>query len=157
MYTITALNPLGDEKTTTVTLTIQECAGDMVSFTIELTFESGASTCSFVLKDRTTGEELEERSNFADYSTISIPMCRPATTYALVLKKTGTSGWGNNKATVKLADGRTLLSESLAAGATEKEYNFNERSSFELGDGATGSVPGCQRSDSVLFHEVPDC
>ena len=125
VYTITALNPLGEEKTTTVTLTIQECAGDMVSFSIELTFETGASTCSFVLKDRSTGEELEERSNFADYSTISIPMCRPATTYALVLKKTGTSGWGNNKATVKLADGRTLLSESLAAGATEKEYNFN--------------------------------
>ncbi|CBK21360.2 uncharacterized protein [Blastocystis hominis] len=52
-------------------------------------------------------------------------MCRPATTYALVLKKQGTGGWGNSKATVKLADGRTLLSESLAAGATEKEYNFN--------------------------------
>ena len=125
VYTITALNPLGDEKTATVTLTVQECAGDMVSFSIELTFETGASTCSFVLKDRATGEELEERSNFADYSSLSIPMCRPATTYALVLKKQGTGGWGNNKATVKLADGRTLLSESLAAGATEKEYNFN--------------------------------
>ena len=125
VYTITALNPMGEEKQTTITLSIQECAGDMVSFSIELTFETGASTCSFVLKDRSTGEELEERSNFADYSTISIPMCRPATTYSLVLKKAGTSGWGNNKATVKLADGRTLLSESLAAGATEKEYNFN--------------------------------
>ena len=125
VYTITALNPLGEEKTATITLTIQECAGDVVSFSIELTFETGASTCSFVLKDRSTGEELEERSNFADYSTISIPMCRAATTYALVLKKEGTSGWGNNKATVKLADGRVLLSESLAAGVSEKEYNFN--------------------------------
>ena len=124
-YTIKALTPAGEEKSTTITLTVEECSGDMVSFTIQLIFESGASACSFQLKDRSTGDVVEERSNFADSTTLSIPMCRAATTYSLVLKKTDTSGWGSNKAVVLLADGHTLLSESLAAGVTEKEYNFN--------------------------------
>ena len=125
-YTITAMNPMGEEKRSTVTLSILECAGDMIPITIELTFETKASTFSFVLKDRDAGEIVEERSNFADYSSVSIPVCLSAKIYTLVLKNTQPSTmYYNNMAVVKLDDGRILVSEMFPSVLGEKENNFN--------------------------------
>ena len=125
VHTITALNHLGEEKTTTVTVAVQACAGDHVFFTLIFEFGSDAASCSYQLKDRATGSIVDYRDAFINDYTLTIPMCRAATTYSLVLKKTDTSGWGSNNVKVQLADGSILLTESLAAGAAEKEYPFN--------------------------------
>ena len=125
VHTITALNHLGEEKQTTVTLAVQPCAGDHVFFTLIFEFGSDATTCSYQLKDRATGTVVDFRNSFINDYTLTIPMCREATTYNLVLKKTDTTGWGSNKVKVQLADGSILLTESLATGSAEKEYPFN--------------------------------
>ena len=127
IHTISAINHLGETKSTTVSVTVEICAGDMVSFSLVFTLESGASLCSFDLKDLTSGDIVESRPYLIDYQTFTIPMCRTAGKYALILKKSDTSGWGSNRVTVRLADGAELLTESLAAGVTSKEYNFNVR------------------------------
>lgn len=124
-YTISAMNHLGERKETTITLTVQICGEENISFTLELKLYSGASRCSFELIDQSTGDIVEMRNKLVDYSSFTIPMCRKATVYTLKLKHTTTDGWGNNKINVKLADGTTLLSESLASGVTQKEYQFN--------------------------------
>ena len=124
-HTITALNHLGEEKHTTVTIAVQRCAGDMISFTLIFEFGSGATSCSYQLLDRTTSQVVDSRSSFINDYTLSIPMCRPATTYLIRLMKTDTSGWGSNNVKVQLADGSILLTESLASGYYEKDYPFN--------------------------------
>ena len=124
-FTISAINHLGETKTTTVSVAVEICGNDKIAFTLEFYLETGANACSFELKDLATGTIVESRPNLINWMTFTIPMCREATTYALVLKHTGTSGWGANRVYVKLADGTTLLSESLAAGVSSKEYDFN--------------------------------
>lgn len=124
-YTLSAINHLGETKQTTISIAVEICGNDKISFTLEFTLSSGASTCSYELKDMATGTVVDYRDSLIDYSTMTVPMCSSATTYTLVLKKTTTAGWGSNHVSVKLADGTTLLTESLAAGVTSKEYNFN--------------------------------
>ena len=125
VYTITALNHLGETKTTTITLSVEICSGDKVAFTLEFQMESGATSCSYQLIDQSNMQVVSSRTSFINYYTLSIPMCEHATTYKIKLSKTDTTGWGSNKVIVKLADGTPLLSESLAAGVTSKEYPFN--------------------------------
>ena len=127
IHTISAINHLGETKSTTVSVTVNICAGELVSFSLEFFLESGANKCSFNLKDLTTSEIIESRSSMIEYQTFTIPMCRSAGKYGLILKKTDKTGWGSNRVTVRLADGSELLTESLAAGQTEKQYNFNVR------------------------------
>lgn len=125
VFTISAINHLGETKSTTVSVAVEICGNDKIAFTLEFHLETGANYCSFELKDLATGSIVESRPNLINWMTFTIPMCREATSYALVLKHTGTSGWGANRVYVKLADGTVLLSESLAAGVTSKEYAFN--------------------------------
>ena len=93
VYTISAVNHLGETKSTTVSVTVEICSGDMVSFSLVFTLESGAILCSFDLNDLTTGEIVESRPYLIEYQTFTIPMCRTTQKYSLILKKTDTSGW----------------------------------------------------------------
>ena len=124
-FTVSAVNHLGESKQTTITVKIEKCMGEMVQFSLVFYLESGAEKLSFDLKDLTSGEVVETRPRLVSYSTFTIPMCRVAQKYGLVLKKTDTTGWGANRVSVILSDGTTLLTESLAAGVTSKEYDFN--------------------------------
>ena len=125
VYTVSALNHLGERKETTISVTVEICTDDKINFSLEFVMAEGASACSFDLKDLSTGEIVTSRTSLFSQMTFTVPMCSRATTYALVLKHTSTSGWGSSKANVYLADGTLLLSESLAAGVSSKEYNFN--------------------------------
>ena len=125
VYTVSALNHLGERKETTISVTVEICTDDKVNFSLEFVMTEGASSCSFDLKDLATGEIVTSRTSLFSQMTFTVPMCAAATTYALVLKHATTAGWGSSKANVYLADGTLLLSESLAAGVSSKEYNFN--------------------------------
>ena len=130
-FTVSAINHLGETKSTTITVKVQLCSGDKTQFSLVFHLESGADKLSFDLKDLTSGQIVETRPRLASYSTFTIPMCHAAGKYALVLKKTDTTGWGANRVNVVLADGAILLTESLAAGVTSKEYNFNVKYNVE--------------------------
>ena len=125
VHTVSALNHLGERKETTISVTVEICTDDKINFSLEFVMMEGASSCSFDVKDLSTGEIVASRTSLFSQMTFTIPMCAKATTYALVLKHATNAGWGSSKANVYLADGTLLLSESLAAGVTSKEYNFN--------------------------------
>lgn len=97
VHTISAVNHLGETKSTTVSVTVEICSGDKVSFSLVFTLESGAILCSFDLKDLNTGEIMESRPYLIEYQTFTIPMCRITQKYSLILKKTDTSGWSANR------------------------------------------------------------
>ena len=124
-YQLSAVNHLGETKTTSITVSVEVCANDKIAFTLEFVMEGGGDECSFDLKDLSNDQIVVSRTKFANWNTLSLPMCQHATTYGLILKKTDTSGWGSNYVNVKLMDGTLLLKESLAAGVTQKEYQFN--------------------------------
>ena len=126
MFTITALTLLGEEKTTTITLSVEECSGNRVLFSIDGMMGSTISTYSLELKDRSTGEIVDQYESTKDVVPISLLKCRPATKYILVLKGNSGEGWDKEcYAAVKLADGRPLLSGALSTNEEEKEYAFN--------------------------------
>ena len=124
-YQLSAVNHLGETKTTSITVSVEVCSNDKIAFTLEFVMEGGGDACSFELKDLSNDQIVASRTKFANWNTLSLPMCQHATTYGLILKKTDTSGWGSNYVNVKLVDGTLLLKESLAAGSAEKEYQFN--------------------------------
>ena len=130
-FTVSAINHLGETKSTTITVKIERCSGDKTQFSLLFHLESGADKLSFDLKEVASGQVVESRPRLASYSTITIPMCHTAGKYSLVLKKTDTTGWGANRVSVVLTDGAVLLTESLAAGVTEKEYDFNVKYEVE--------------------------
>jgi hypothetical protein len=124
IFTVSAINHLGQTKTTTISVAVEMCADDKVSFTLEVELKTGATLCSFDLLNA-AGDIVTSRDTLYDNTPFTIPMCEAATTYTLRLKKTNTAGWGENKINVRLADGTLLMSEALAAGSTQKDYNFN--------------------------------
>ena len=125
MFTITALTLLGEEKTTTISLSVEECSGNLVLFSIDAVIGSPPRTNSLELRDRNTGEIVDQYETTKDEVPISLLKCRPATKYILVLKDSG-GGWDKEcYATVKLADGRPLLYGSVSRKEKEKEYAFN--------------------------------
>ena len=124
-YQLSAVNHLGETKTTSITVSVEVCSNDKIAFTLEFVMEGGGDACSFELKDLSNDEIVASRTKFANWNTLSLPMCQHATTYGLILKKTDYGGWGSNYVNVKLVDGTLLLKESLAAGSAEKEYQFN--------------------------------
>ena len=124
-YQLSAVNHLGETKTTSITVSVEVCSNDKIAFTLEFVMEGGGDACSFELKDLSNDQIVASRTKFANWNTLSLPMCQHATTYGLILKKTDTSGWGSNYVNVKLVDGTLLLKESLAAGTNQKEYQFN--------------------------------
>ena len=125
-YQLSAVDHLGETKTTSITLSVEVCANDKIAFTLEFVFSSAdGENCGFELKDLSNDQIVASRAKFVNWNTLSIPMCQHATTYGLILKKNDNSGWGSNYVNVKLVDGSVLLKESLAAGAMQKTYNFN--------------------------------
>ena len=125
-YQLSAVDHLGETKTTSITLSVEVCANDKIAFTLEFVFDSSdGGNCAFELKDLSNDQIVASRTKFVNWNTLSIPMCQHATTYGLILKKNDNTGWGSNYVNVKLVDGSILLKESLAAGATQKTYNFN--------------------------------
>ena len=125
-YQLSAVDHLGETKTTSITLSVEVCANDKIAFTLEFVFDSSdGGNCGFELKDLSNDQIVASRAKFVNWNTLSIPMCQHATTYGLILKKNDNTGWGSNYVNVKLVDGSILLKESLAAGATQKTYNFN--------------------------------
>lgn len=125
VFTLTAVDNRGIEAQTTVTISIVKCASNMVAFSLHFLFESQQETCGYALKEGATGSMIDERDSFRGFEEMTIPFCRPASTFLLVLRKQDEEGWGGNRVSVVLADGTTLLTESLAAGVTEKGYAFN--------------------------------
>ena len=124
-YQLSAVNHLGETKTTSITVSVEVCSNDKIAFTLEFVMEGGGDACSFELKDLSNDQIVASRTKFANWNTLSLPMCQHATTYGLILKKTDYGGWGSNYVNVKLVDGTLLLKESLAAGVMQKEYSFN--------------------------------
>ena len=124
-FTLTAVDNRGNAAQTTVTISVDECAGDSVAFSLHFQFEARPEACGYALKDRATGGVVDERASFRRFEELTIPFCRPAASFLLVLRKGDAAGWGGNRASVVLADGTVLLTESLAAGETEKAYAFN--------------------------------
>ena len=124
-YQLSAVNHLGETKTTSITVSVEVCSNDKIAFTLEFVMEGGGSECSFELKDLSNDQIVASRTKFANWNTLSLPMCQHATTYGLILKKTNYGGWGSNYVNIKLMDGTLLLKESLAAGVMQKEYQFN--------------------------------
>ena len=100
---------------------------DKVAFSLSFSIDASAAACSYALKDRATDTVIDERHSFLNHARMTIPFCRAPSTFALVLRKNDTSGWGSNRVSVVLADGSVLLTESLAAGVTEKEKEHQSR------------------------------
>ena len=125
VYTVRATNHLGEAAEATLTLSVEECPAGKVGFSLSFSIDASAAACSYALKDRATDTVIDERHSFLNHARMTIPFCRSPSTFALVLRKNDTSGWGSNRVSVVLADGSVLLTESLAAGVTEKEYAFN--------------------------------
>ena len=125
VYTVRAISHLGEAAEATLTLSVEECPADKVGFSLSFSIDASAAACSYALKDRATDTVIDERRSFLNHARMTIPFCRSPSTFALVLRKNDTSGWGSNRVSVVLADGSVLLTESLAAGVTEKEYAFN--------------------------------
>ena len=107
-YQLSAVNHLGETKTTSITVSVEVCSNDKIAFTLEFVMEGGGSECSFELQDLSHDQIVASRTKFANWNTLSLPMCQHATTYGLILKKTDYGGWGSNYVNVKLVDG-TLL------------------------------------------------
>ena len=133
VHTITAVNHLGETKSTTVSVTVNVCTGDLIGFSLVVHLDNNGERLAFDLKELSTGEIVESRAGLVSYQDFTIPMCRAAGHYGLILKKfaiTGepdSTGWGASYVTIRLADGSVLLTESLAAGQSEKQYSFNAR------------------------------
>ena len=125
VFTITALTLLGVEKTTTIPISVVECSGNRVLFSVDAEIGDSVTKQSFELKDRRTGEIVDHVEGSDNLQSISILKCRPATTYVLVLKG-DSGGWAKEcYATVKLADSRPLFSAALSAQEEKIEIPFN--------------------------------
>lgn len=119
-FTLTAVDNRGNAAQTTVTISVDECASIMVAFSLHFQFEARPEACGYALKDRATGGVVDERASFRRFEELTIPFCRPAASFLLVLRKGDAAGWGGNRASVVLADGHGAA-DGVAGGGRDGE------------------------------------
>ena len=155
VFTITALTLLGVEKTTTIPISVVECSGNRVLFSVDAEIGDSVTKQSFELKDRRTGEIVDHVEGSDNLQSISILKCRPATTYVLVLKG-DSGGWAKEcYATVKLADSRPLFSAALFCTADKNEvFAASTRVGFNMFASPTAKGLPANSGVSLNFSSI---
>ena len=125
VYTITALNHLNVEKSTTLTISVVSCHNPNTLFSLEFVFEEKGYEASFELYRQATSELIDSRPSIVSYFTSVYTYCSSATIYSLVLHDTANDGWGSGSYRVLLEDGTVLTTGTVSPGSSPLTVSIN--------------------------------
>lgn len=120
-YTLTATNHLGQDSTTTVTVSVDYCMPPNVLVDFAITSDYYGEQIGFELRD-SSNTLILQRAGVARSMTSHYPQCITADRYNLTLTDTGGNGWSYGYMQVTLENGDIIFRGSLGPSQSAESF-----------------------------------
>ncbi|KAK8795537.1 hypothetical protein WA158_000194 [Blastocystis sp. Blastoise] len=121
VYTITATNHLGQDKTTTLTMSVEYCQPPNVLFNIKIKGDSYGGEQGYILKD-INGNIIDSRVGVMSNTQNYFPKCLPSDLYSISLTDTAKDGWSSGYMEIVLDNNDIIFRGSLGPKESLKTF-----------------------------------